>query len=564
MYCGKCGAELKSSDKVCPHCGAINRNYVPPVDVEDMQRKQVKSTSSKKKLKKKKIIVIIFFTIIIAVLVALLLYMRMGQSFGTQTASDDAKPNRGTGAFIDSKDKAHFILSSGVVNVSGKYIAGQSAPDESTFFLIDSNNNLCVYQNQKIQKIADAKDADEIYRSYNSVCAYTDSHGNLHLYNLESNKDTNLKSDKFIMADGEAVAAYVDKSDNLCIYNVASDKETKIAKISDDITILGVTDDGKHVVWVEDTDETPVYLNVDGVPERIGKMNSTLDTGNVTCQFINSGQGLFVDGAEFTKVIYGNTFDNIQEIETGHQQSYNVAMNQDGQKIDDENDNVSEIYMLEYQKGDDAPYVLTHIDEKGNVSETLTNIGSRCYIHDKKILYDSADGDLYISTMKDGEVDESRRITTEIFGLHMSNDGRYAFFGKSGSLYYLDLRSRDYELNKIADNFEIAPLEVLGHADIYITTQPDTIYYISDMKEIKDTYLVKGVLYKYTIGEKPVKIMNDAQDVCPFNVNETNAEHPIIRKFVKTEEDDDGDTIVFSEFGTLSNGKYVTVADKAW
>ena len=173
---------------------------------------------------------------------------------------------------------------------------------------------------------------------------------------------------------------------------------------------------------------------------------------------------------------------------------------------------------------------------------------SAYYIRAGIIYYLDQNNDL--RNKKLGEENESVLMTTDVRAFVIPENGKYAYIIKSGGLYAMDLSEGSFSLNPIWNS--------IGEEDtFYVTDRDDTIYFITGVTEIKDSYRTKGKLYKYTIGGEAEQIAGNVLGLITNGQKNYSADHPIIKQYVSNEKYD-----YVVNIGTCVEGEYKELVSK--
>ena len=174
------------------------------------------------------------------------------------------------------------------------------------------------------------------------------------------------------------------------------------------------------------------------------------------------------------------------------------------------------------------------------------NLDRPWYINSQYLYYINEDNDFLRKRI--GSETEVNLITTDVDDLYVSPNGKYVYLVKSGGLYYWDTSDKRFELKLIRSTFT-------DEDKFYLTNQDNTVYFISDMREIIDRSMKKGTAYKFVVGKSPETVMDGIMYMRSNDEQYINADMPLFVKYVARL----GRYDFIVEYGSIEEGSYKTL-----
>lgn len=337
------------------------------------------------------------------------------------------------------------------------------------------------------------------------------------------------------------------------MFSVSDDKTSYVCKIGLSSKICAVSDDASNVIWAEESknfDSYDIYILRDNIPERIGTITIKEGYGNhIYAFFFDKGNSFVVYPLSIASMGESSiliSFDKvkIEEISLPGVLTYVVFLDCFGNRIDSEDDSIKKFYIpILKQKNSDVTSIYEW-SPNNEMVEIVDDIAGEYYLREKVIYYIDSDGDFSKKSLNDEEI-EKEKITTNVDSLYVPATGEYAYIVKAGNLYYMSLLAKNKKLNLVCHSFE-------SKNKLYTTDTGKVIYYISNTEIIDDSYKSKGTLYKFVVGEKPIKIAEDIEQISKNNSKLYSAEEPVIWQYVSKKDDD-----YIYNIGTIENNKFV-------
>jgi hypothetical protein len=169
------------------------------------------------------------------------------------------------------------------------------------------------------------------------------------------------------------------------------------------------------------------------------------------------------------------------------------------------------------------------------------NLDSYYYIRNGLLYFTNKDDDLMRKKLGDQTVES---ITTDVTRVFVSPNGKYVYLVKSGNLYYYEANDKSHKLSLITSFFSDDDL-------LYLTDRDDTIFYVADMQDIKDSYRTEGTAYRFVVGNTPEKVSEKVLNVIMTDTRYIMADTPIFRRYVSNVKYD-----YIVDYGTIIEGAY--------
>lgn len=561
MYCSKCGKKISSSDQFCPACGAKNINYKAPKNVISVQTGG-KSVSSNTK-KKIRIIIPVVAAVCVIGLFSSIILVRSKRSVVKKLPKNPIS-NRHYYAMENEDGDQYFYIDGNTIKFDGKYDSGVTTPDCNQFIL-DGEDQFTYYSSKDAKPVEVSMKDGWVSEELDTGCFYRTQRGDdyeTHFYSYETGENIDLGCTASFSENGK-VAAGINSNGELVEYQVG-DKEPKVLGTANkDATICGISNDGSFVIWYTEDDGVSVFMMVNGVPERIGKLGKVAAYGYAYCYFFNNDRQFIVSYSDNNTMLYYNGSKDIETLALAENEEFVSVLDQNGDEIGSDEANVTELYIIG-QDSNQASIYRMQLD--GTLETIVTDVGKDEYtafrptIKDNTLIYVDVNKDLCkkkLDVPDDGTV---VTLTTEVTRIYPTFSDNYVYIVKAGALYYLDLNDKDAKLEtittKLGDEYSVYP-----------TVEDNTVFYIQDEKEIPDSYCsTRGTLFQYTVGSKPVEIAKDVMEVRSNPVlsdSDYITTTPIVGIYKSKHEDDDGYDVYVGESGIIENSKYKTIVKDA-
>ena len=560
MFCSKCGKEITSGDKFCPVCGAENSNY--KVTVSSALSSGISVDKKKTSKKHNNVAITAVAAVIIAIIVgALFVYNRINPTTPALKELEKNELKKTYYPMLTCEGDAYFYINEEPIVLKGDYESGDASPDGNKFVL--SKDDKVAYYSSKD---ADPKALSGRWSSavFNDGCFLTNGSAgeyNTLYYSYDTGETIDLGFDATFSSNNR-VAVGITEEGELKKYTAGDTEVETLGTINKKAEICGISDSGEFIIWYTEDDGVSVFMMVNGVPERIGKLGKVAEYGYARCIFFNDGKQFIVYYSDNSTLLYYQGQDNIQTLSLPNSGEITKIKDQNGDTIVYDDAKVSELYIISYNKSKTA--TLSRMQLDGTIEVVVSDIGMKeysCYnpiIKDEFIIYVDKNKDLCRKKIKDVDDQSAKILTTEVDDIYPTYYDAYVYFTKDNSLYSLDLNDDDVKLNLIAQK--------LGDEySIYTTEDDSTIFYLANEKEIKDTYRTEGTLFMYTIGdEEPIQLAEKVSSVYSnqrIMGGEYITTNPII-EIHKSHHKNEDDIIVWKgEIGIINDSKYVQLID---
>lgn len=596
MFCVKCGAEIKSSDLHCSKCGAVNENYRSPKDNNKfsfLNKEKQKNEGIAKNLNdvipKKKNSEIVLLGIIAAVAMISIVIVCFSKLSSRSNYSNMEYQARGISAIVDNAGTAFFFIDGQTVSFEGDFSNGVCTPDHKKFVLLNFDGTLQLYASKDSEPVSIASDVEQIIRVTDDGFAYTinelvsiedilekmsesfiadksitelrtefdDSYSDsisdakrfykeklgyiytsdgknnkMNIYDFKKGINVELEnsSDGVSFADNSLTFARIDTKFKLSIYVEGTDSVKELCNVGENADLCGLSADGQNIIWSEEKDgELLVYTLKNNVPERIGKLGKK-QKYSLPPKVIFFDKGFVVTCKEYNTLIFEKN-DEVKEVTFNGVMNLYSLLDSNGNYIENDTCNTEFFYFTARKSKDGYISRLYKLDMTGNIQEIVSDLSSQFYIKRNKIFYLNNDKDFFIANLESNGMLDSRRITTEISYLKISDDGSTAYVAKADGLYYWNTNDNSYQLNLINNNYG-------ANSEVYLTENGDSIFYLTDMQEISDTYSKMGTLYYYKKGTSETQ--NIATKVYTLKKNDSknySSTNPIIVQYSKKNSD---------------------------
>lgn len=547
MFCSKCGAQITGNDKICPKCGAVNINHVEPHEKKISVSKFSKfanmhisgSTEEGKKLKPIKYVAFAGVAIVVIGLVI---------SFsGVLFRKDKVTYSQwGLTSYQDSKQNIYFLNGKEVVSFNGPAASGKSTPDHSKYLVLYENKKLIVHGGDASEEIVVSDNATRLGGISDKGCFYyTGKKEHLLYYDFAKAESIDIGYEEMetsYSAGNKSVIALNDKGE-LFSFSTSNMKSKTLCNAGSDASVCCIADDGSNVIWsVKNGNTYSVYMLKNGVPERIGKIANSNKYSYCYGYFFNDDKSFVIYSNNSTQMILCNNGEII-EITLPGVKAYSSMVNEEGLSIDSDDDNINSFYFAVANIKDSdygSIYKMSCTGELVLEADDV-NLNGSYYVCNKRLYYINKDNDFMRKTLGNDTTD---LISTDVTNIYVSSMGKYVYMVKSGGLYYWNTSDKNFKLILFSSAFT-------PDDEFYLTDKDETVFYISDMKEIKDSYLNKGTVYQHTVGQKSVKIADDIIRIISSDTEYINAEAPLFIKYISNEK---YDHIV--EYGSIDEGNY--------
>ena len=528
MFCGNCGKEISEDNRFCPYCAAPNKkfNNTGSKTFDEQISNFVlessilpKDTENLSKIKSKKacvIKIVICFIVMFSII-----------TIALTVSSKPKEKNKSILARINS-DNAIFIDENSIRTIEGKFKDGIAFSKTDDIYLIDKKNNLLYYSSPESEPEILASDVKKIEKATEKGVVYQDRES-IQFYNIKTKstfqffaaKDSNNNAE-VVFSACRLTAAGIGKDGHLYIYKERYNKSEEICDLSDkEAKICGISNNGKTVVWAvkDNNGDMDIYMSKKGIPEWVGSMSGSYAqlVDSIYVVFFNDGKDFITYGSYYSNIIWYSD-NNSKEIGIDDIGAVPSIMSLDGKTTDlynFENTNPDKIYLVS-NTGDfifGGPHDLLLINKNGNVHIVVSDIKHE-YIIKHKLYFIDEKNNLYGCSLNKNLVNKKELITTDILGdIVFSENNKYAFFGKMGKIYRVNISGFNHSLEEICDwKDSSATLDY----DLVVSDNGKTVYYISETRgsaessvSLSESYTSLGELYKCTINSNPIKITDN-------------------------------------------------------
>lgn len=559
MFCRKCGAKLSESDQFCPKCGEENINYSLSSHVKKRSTFQIgkihagtsndDNTDSSVK-QKAKITKFVIAGVCVAVVIcgALMLFKIPHKSSNKVEYSP-----KGLRGYI-GEETIYFVQKDEVKKFTGKAKSGKSTPDQSKYIVLLETGAIELYEQEETPPVIVCNQAKAVLNVNDNGFFYTEqSNEQLVYYSFSEAEARHLEMENYnytFSANGNSVVGISDDGE-LKIFSRGNTSATMLCNVGEDASICCVADDGANVVWAKKTGNTyEIYMLKNGAPERVGKITNSEQYSSASGFFYNDGNSFLVSSVGGTQLIQYNSGE-VKEVALPGVKVYGDFCTREGRHIDSDDDWTDELYVLIARTKSSSIGSLYRLTSNGlleletdgiGLSRNLQNPSSKFWLRDEKVYYISEDGDFCCKRLN-GE-NNVVTITTAIEALYIPDAGEYAYVVKSGSLYYIKLSDNIHELNLITNH-------ISDDYNVFTTDKPDTIYYITNRKNIQGAYRSKGTAYRFVVGTEPIELAKNILSVSENDEESISAEKPILKQYISHQ-----DIICDVNIATCVEGKY--------
>ena len=528
MFCGNCGKEISEDNRFCPYCAAPNKkfNNTGSKTFDEQISNFVlessilpKDTENLSKIKSKKacvIKIVICFIVMFSII-----------TIALTVSSKPKEKNKSILARINS-DNAIFIDENSIRTIEGKFKDGIAFSKTDDIYLIDKKNNLLYYSSPESEPEILASDVKKMEKATEKGVVYQDRES-IQFYNIKTKstfqffaaKDSNNNAE-VVFSACRLTAAGIGKDGHLYIYKERYNKSEEICDLSDkEAKICGISNNGKTVVWAvkDNNGDMDIYMSKKGIPEWVGSMSGSYAqlVDSIYVVFFNDGKDFITYGSDYSNIIWYSD-NNSKEIGIDDIGAVPSIMSLDGKTTDlynFENTNPDKIYLVS-NTGDfifGGPHDLLLINKNGNVHIVVSDIKHE-YIIKHKLYFIDEKNNLYGCSLNKNLVNKKELITTDILGdIVFSENNKYAFFGKMGKIYRVNISGFNHSLEEICDwKDSSATLDY----DLVVSDNGKTVYYISETRgsaessvSLSESYTSLGELYKCTINSNPIKITDN-------------------------------------------------------
>lgn len=552
MFCSKCGAGISEKDRFCPQCGAENANYnegkklfVPLTGERKISRREETG-------RKIKIPIIVSCCLAVIAVVCICCSLLLKGSHSTNGKGIAYSP-RGLWGYTDVNGNEYFIQNGEAVIFEGEAISGRTTPDHSKYIVLWKDETLMMYTGAQDKGAKIAETVSELSAVNDYGCFYqTTGKKQLYFYDFETGEsiDTGLENTSITFSKGNKSVAGLNEKGELFIFSYGDTASKNLCNAGTDVEICAVADDGSNVIWCnEDGNFSSVYMMVNGVPERIGKISMTNEYSTVSGTFFDNDKSFIIDSSRSPELLLSVDGGEVQEIMLPGVKGYGPFLDANGNYIDSDDDSMSEFYFQVLDNEDTMEEAIYRMSRDGELKSIVSDAnamwrlnGSDYCIADGKVYYINNDSDLAAVSLE--KANQTTEITTEVSDFYISCDSKYAYIVKSGSLYYCELSDSSYKLNLITNNFT-------NKDTLAVTDRGDTIYYINETQDVGDKYWDKGTLYCFTVGSEPRKLADNVMYIRSCDTRYVSVEQPIFIQYVSNRMDG-----YVANVGTVSNDKF--------
>lgn len=606
MFCVKCGAEIKPSDLYCSKCGAVNETYKSQKDKSKLPFLKPKNEEIAENLndvipkkKNSKIVLLGIISALVMISIVSVIFLKLSSLSGYSNIEYQAK---GISAIVDNAGTAFFFIDGQTVTFEGDFSNGVCTPDHKKFVLLNFDGTLQLYASKNSEPVSIASNVEQILKITDDGVAYTvneqvsiedivkkmselnsvdkslielrkefaksysDSISDakrfykekvgyiytsgekdkINIYNFKTDNTVELESSisNICFADNSLTFVGIDTKHKLSTYVEGTDSVKELCNVGENAYLCGISADGQNIIWSEEKDdELLIYTMKNNVSERIGKLGKK-QKYNAYPKVIFFDKGFVVTCREYNTLIFAKN-DDVKEVTFSGVMNLYGLLDSNGNYIENNTCNTKFFYFTARKSKDGYISRLYKLDMTGKIQEIATDLSSQFCIKGNKIYYLNDDQDFYVANVEAKGISDSRRVTTEVNYLNISDDGSTAYIVKGDGLYYWNTNNNSFELNLIKNDFG-------SGSGIYLTEGGDSIFYLTDMQEISDTYSKMGTLYYYK--KDTGEAQNIASKVYTLKHNDSrnySSTNPIIVQFSKK----NGDGKNLYNIGLLNDNK---------
>lgn len=483
-----------------------------------------------------------------AVLFAILIAAVFGIEYvGNQAAGQDRVSFSPRGLFSYRDDNSSFFLNGQeVISFDGAASNGKSTPDRTKYIVLQEDKKLLLYGENDTDGKVISDNSSGLGSVLNAGCFYTiGEKEHLYYYDFSTGESTDVGYEGMspnYSSGGKTVVAINDKGEMLS-FSTESKTTTSLCNAGTDASICCIADDGSNVLWSTKSGNTySVYMMKNGAPERIGKLTNSEKYSGCYGFFFNNGKSFLVYSSNSAQMILSKNGEIIEFTLPGVK-TYDPLLNSNGMYIDSDDDNIDVFYVAVAKNKDSSVGQIYRMTSSGELilEADDVNLNISYYIRSGYLYYTNKDNDLMQKKLGEETAD---LITTEVTNIFVSSDDKYIYLVKLGGLYYWDTTDKSYNLTIITSS-------LTSEYKFYLTDIDETVFYISDMQDIEDSYRTKGTAYRFTVGDTPEKISDDIMEVLTIDTRYPNAITPVFMKYISNEKYD-----YVVEYGTVVDGSY--------
>jgi len=559
--CKECKHEVIATATECPYCGypfnkkmndtqnTLNETKVSENEQAEELKNDIKTESEnsveniqRKTSKAKKLWVIIGGCVIAALIVAVCIFL-FGNNETTTLETESVYVS------IGANGDAYFETKNAIVTIAGEFVDGISSPSQTSFVLIDKNDDMYYYELSEGQISDGQMIASEVY-SINKVtdtgCIFTtqeDANNDMYpsIYIFEKNETVNLSITNYWYAHKTLKISGIDTKGKLVLYDDETNNIAELCSTGVYAEVLAVSNDGSFIIWQEEVNSELVFYGfIDGDKQKLGSLGDC-DGYSVDVGFINDETGAVICATDNEKIIIAQKSTEPVVVNLGAELTVSwLVYDTFGTLLFDSSKEISGIYC--YLNTDDYELVdLFYIDLDGNKEKVLSDINIMD-IQNGKIAYINSDDELYFAEINEDKLVNESKITFDAESVVFAPDNRHLYINKDDGLYYVDLSDRKLDTEKITENMD----------SCYMTNKNGELYLIKDAENIEDSYFTKGELYRYTVGGELEKVTSDVIEIVAEYPGIITTDVPIVHKYSHIDENDD----IIYDIGIIMNGEY--------
>jgi ribosomal protein L37E len=282
---------------------------------------------------------------------------------------------------------------------------------------------------------------------------------------------------------------------------------------NEQIELLGASENEKFAAWNVSSDGmVEVYVLEDNEKIKIGEFEESKYSkyGFSEIAFVNKGTEAIVWNYDSDKIFRKKAGKDPQSIAVGGTVFNSGVFCREGKITANESIKVKELYVQVKSEDESEDINFYCVQENGDREKLLSNVNSIYGIMNKKAYYLTEDNNLYSAELGEKEIKEKTKIASDVEAVNCPNNGSKIYFTKDYvetkyTLYVVETKDKNPEPEKVGSDVSY----------YYLSEDGETVAYIADATEFKDSYNWMGELYVKRMGKDAKKVSSDVLTILP-------------------------------------------------
>ena len=402
------------------------------------------------------------------------------------------------------------LMNGNSIQIKGDVSLAALTKDRKHLVVLMEDGSLYAVNQRNSEKTEIAHNVDTVNSLRNDGLFFTNKDSKKYRYTFR-NDESVLLGTNIANAYSPNNLTTLYSTDDGKIYLLPADRDEgeRIGSYTDSIYMEAVSDDGKTAVWTEKTgsEELTTVLYAGGDKTTLGSVSGKYDYTVVS--FSDDQKYAVIGSLDGDSIWIAEPGKEEVKVKLGAELGRSTFYSEKGDVQDLKRSEIRSLYVsTESENG----YNLYGILADGSRERMLTKINSYV-IADGTIIYLTTDNDLYCAKIREDRITDEYRIASEVNLFETPENGKFVYYIKdydnddeSGVLYCFKIGTKESKrVSSDAGCWISQYLSLGGYLYVSFSETGDTVYYLEEMEEVKDTYANMGTLVAWTYGNESRK-----------------------------------------------------------